>query len=79
MRDGEWKLIEWYEDSQLELFNLHDDPGEQRNLASTNPDKTAQLQARLAAWRKSVNALMPTSNPDFGRKPASTPEAGTGK
>jgi arylsulfatase A-like enzyme len=79
VRDGEWKLIEWYEDSQLELFNLHDDPGEQRNLASTNPDKTAQLQARLATWRKSVNALMPTSNPDFGRKPASTPEAGTGK
>ena len=77
VRDGDWKLIEWYEDSEVELFNLSDDPGEQRDLAPTNPDKARELQAKLAAWRRSVKALMPTPNPDFSGKPATPPKAET--
>ena len=34
VRDGDWKLIEWYEDGRLELYNLEDDLGEQHNLAA---------------------------------------------
>jgi arylsulfatase A-like enzyme len=63
VRDGDCKLIEWYEDGSLELYNLRDDPGEQHNLAAQDPAKTQTLHARLAAWRSSVNAVMPTAMP----------------
>jgi arylsulfatase A-like enzyme len=66
-RDGDWKLIEWYEDGSLELFNVRDDLSEKKNLATERPDLVKKLHAKLIAWRKSVNALMPTPNPDFGR------------
>jgi arylsulfatase A-like enzyme len=60
VRDGDWKLIEWYEDGRLELFNLRDDPGEGRDLAPRDPARAEALRTRLAAWRKSVGAMMPT-------------------
>jgi len=60
VRDGAWKLIEWYEDGTRELYNLRDDPGEKQNLAAAHPDKVTELTARLAAWRQEVGALMPT-------------------
>jgi len=63
VRDGDWKLIEWYEDSHCELFNLRDDLGEKTNLAEGNPTKVEELRGKLAAWRKSVQAVMPTPNP----------------
>jgi arylsulfatase A-like enzyme len=64
VRDADWKLIEWYE-GETELYNLADDLGETHNLAATNPAKVKELQAKLAAWRKEVGALMPTPNPNF--------------
>ncbi len=67
IRDGDWKLIEWYEDGSLEIFNVRDDPGETRNLAVEQPALAKRLHTTLVAWRKSVNAVMPTPNPDFGR------------
>jgi arylsulfatase A-like enzyme len=63
IREGDWKLIEWYEDGRLELFNLRNDLSELRNLAAQESRKVKQLHARLVAWRKEVNALMPTPNP----------------
>jgi len=65
VREGDWKLIEWYEDGSHELFNLRADLGERKNLAAKRPDKVKELQAKLAAWRKEVNAVMPTPNPSF--------------
>lgn len=65
MRDGDWELVEWYEDSHLELFNLRDDLGEKHDLAAANPAKASELLTKLAAWRASVKALMPTTNADF--------------
>ena len=75
VRDGDWKLVEWYDDSHLELFNLRNDLGEKNNLATANPAEAKELQAKLAAWRGSVKALMPTPNPDFGNSPAVAPKA----
>ena len=63
IRDGDWKLIEWYEDSGRELYNLRDDPGEQHDLAAANPEKVRDLAARLDAWRAEVKAVMPRPNP----------------
>ena len=59
VRDGDWKLIEWYEDGRRELYNLHDDPGEQHDLARANPEKVKDLAARLNTWRGEVKAVMP--------------------
>jgi len=69
-REGDWKLIEWFEDGNLELFNLRDDPSERNNRATENPDKTKELQAKLVAWRARTHAMMPTPNPEFEGKPA---------
>ncbi len=64
VRDGDWKLIEWYEDGKLELFNLRDDLGERNNLAGKETKIAAKLLAKLKAWRTDVKALMPTPNPN---------------
>jgi len=65
VRDGDWKLIEFFEDGSLELYNLRDDLGEEKNLAALFPRRTAALQRQLAAWRRSIEAAMPKPNPDF--------------
>ncbi|SKB01101.1 Arylsulfatase A [Prosthecobacter debontii] len=62
VREGDWKLIEWYEDGKRELFNLREDIGETDDVARAHPDKVAALAAKLEAWRKDVGALMPTPN-----------------
>ena len=59
---GDWKLMEYLEDGHLELYNLKDDLGETKNLATTNPDKAKELHARLMAWRQETGALMPKPN-----------------
>jgi arylsulfatase A-like enzyme len=62
IRSGDWKLLEFFEDSRLELYNLRADLSQTNNLASRSPEKTKELHAKLAAWRKELNAPMPTKN-----------------
>src|SRR4029077_5953231 len=59
---GDWKLMEFFEDGRLELYNLADDIGEKNNLAKKMPEKTKELHDRLLAWRKEINAPLPTPN-----------------
>jgi len=68
VRAGDFKLIEFYEDGKLELYNLKEDIGEKKDLALKMPDKVKELHQMLKEWRKSVDAQMPTPNPDY--KPA---------
>lgn len=63
MREGEFKLIEFYESGYLELYHLPSDLAEERNLANALPEVANAMAARLAAWRKSVGAQMPEPNP----------------
>ena len=63
VRSGDWKLIEVYEDMRVELYNLHDDLGEQHDLSRANPEKTGELREMLHAWRRNVDAQMPTPKP----------------
>jgi len=65
IRAGDWKLIEYFDDSHVELYNLREDLGETEDLAVKNPEKAAELRRQLAAWRESVGARMPTENPDY--------------
>jgi arylsulfatase A-like enzyme len=62
VRSGDWKLLEFLEDGRLELYNLSDDLNEQHNLADQLPEKAQELHRRLVAWRKQVNAPMPSAN-----------------
>ena len=78
---GDWKLMEFFEDGRLELYNLHDDIGESKNLAKENPGKTKELHAKMLAWREAIHAPMPTKND--GKKSAvdapDAPKKGKGK
>ena len=65
IREGDYKLIAFYDDGRLELYNLAEDAGETNNLADVMPEKAQALQAKLAQWRADVGAEMPMSNPDF--------------
>ncbi|HET6456890.1 MAG TPA: sulfatase/phosphatase domain-containing protein, partial [Armatimonadota bacterium] len=65
IRDGDWKLIEFFEDGHVELYNLKDDLSETTDLAAKMPEKAEELRKKLADWRKSVDASMPTPNPDY--------------
>ena len=62
----DWKLLEFFEDGRLELYNLKNDIGEHNNLAEKMPEKTNKLHRVLVQWRKSVNAPVPTQlNPEY--------------
>jgi arylsulfatase A-like enzyme len=66
IRKRDWKLIEFFEDGRLELYDLRDDIGEERNLAEERPEKVTELHADLVAWRRGVDAPVPTEpNPEY--------------
>jgi len=65
VRMGDWKLIEYFEDGRLELYNLREDVGETKNLAAGEPQRAKAMQARLAEWRNSVGARIPEKDPEF--------------
>ena len=65
IREGDYKLIEFLEGPRVEIFNLKDDPGEQRNLARTEKRKLVEMRARLRQWRSAVDAAMPKLNPHY--------------
>ncbi|HUW84600.1 MAG TPA: sulfatase [Phycisphaerae bacterium] len=65
VRAGDYKLTEFFEDSRVELYNLRDDIGEECDLAESEPDVTARLQAMLTDWRRRVEAKIPKPNSDY--------------
>lgn len=65
MRSGDWKLIEYFEDGTLELFNLRDDISEINDLSAKLPDRVAGLHARMKTWRQAVGAKPPERNPGY--------------
>jgi len=60
IRAGDYKLIEWYEDNSIELYNLKDDLGEKDDLAGKMPEKAAELRGLLHRWLKQTKADVPT-------------------
>jgi arylsulfatase A-like enzyme len=65
VRAGDYKLIEFFESRDVELYNLRGDIGEENDLAEVLPDVRDRLKALLYAWRDSVEAKIPEVNPDF--------------
>ena len=76
IREGNWKLIEFYEGG-VELYDLEKDPGERTNLAAQESARAGALSASLHAWLRQVNAQLPVTNPDYD--PARADEMGRGE
>jgi arylsulfatase A-like enzyme len=71
VRVGDYKLLEYFENGTVQLFNLKNDIGEQHDLSRTEPAKVAQLRTLLHDWRKAVSARMMAPNPAHAEeKPA---------
>ncbi len=63
VRAGDYKLIEWYEDNSVELYNLRHDMDEKHDLAKEMPEKAAELKSMLSRWRRQMKAKMPALGP----------------
>ncbi|GAA2759489.1 sulfatase [Actinopolymorpha rutila] len=63
VREGDWKLVRFFEDNHVELYNLAEDISETRDLAGTNPATAARLDATLEHWLREVEARIPAPNP----------------
>jgi len=59
IRDGDWKLIEFYHEKKVELYNLAQDPGEANDVSRSNSAKTEELLAKLHDWQERLAAKMP--------------------
>lgn len=59
IRSGNWKLMRYYENDQLHLYNLADDPGENQNLAYENSKMTNILSEKLNDWLMNNSAPLP--------------------
>ncbi|MEX2140683.1 MAG: sulfatase [Pirellulales bacterium] len=77
IRRGDWKLLEYFENGTVQLFNLRRDPGEQHNLADAEPERVAAMKSMLRAWRQSVNARMMEPNPAYSGAAGSSQTNGT--
>ncbi|MCP4191280.1 MAG: sulfatase [Planctomycetaceae bacterium] len=59
IRFGKYKLLEYYENGTVQLFDLQNDIGEQHDISKENPETTQKLLKMLRDWREEVDAKMP--------------------
>ncbi len=69
IREGDWKLIEFYDDGRLELFDVRKDKGESRNLVEEQKAVTVRLQRKLEQWRRDLKVQMMEENPAYVANP----------
>jgi arylsulfatase A-like enzyme len=65
VRAGDWKLIRFFEDNHVELYNLKDDLSEKHDLATAQPAKVKELSALLDQFLKDTDAAMMKPNPNY--------------
>lgn len=75
IRRGRYKLLEYFENGTVQLFDLEADPGERNDLAEIHPEIAGELLEMLRQWRKVVGAEMMEPNPDFD-EPAAHADGG---
>ncbi|MGR3811654.1 sulfatase [Jiulongibacter sp. NS-SX5] len=63
IRDGDWKLIHYWEDGRDELYRLSEDPSEENDIALLFPDKVEVLSLDLHNWLEETNAKLPSPDP----------------
>jgi arylsulfatase A-like enzyme len=72
---GGYKLVRNYEKKTQRLFDLENDPGEERDLAAKLPEKAAELDARLTRYLNAVAAQLAQPNPNYDPTKADNPSA----
>ncbi len=65
IREGDWFLVEYYDDRQVELYDLKNDIGERKNLAAVRPERAAAMRKALASWRRENDAQSNRPNPSY--------------
>lgn len=65
IRCGDLKLIEYFENNTVQLFNLKDDLSELADIASSNPEVVSELLEKLRRWRSDIKAHMMLPNLDY--------------
>lgn len=65
IRSGDFKLIQWFEQDSLELYNLSNDLGERMNLVDSLPGKAQELLQALQKWQEETGAKFPVANPNY--------------
>ncbi len=65
IREGKYKLIEFFEDGRVELYDLSEDVGEKNDLSIQMPEMVKELQDKLHQWQKEVEARFPAKNPFY--------------
>ena len=65
IRDGNYKLIYYYEDDQLELYDLQQDSGEKNNIISTKKALAEKMKLDLFRWLHATNSSFPKKNPGY--------------
>lgn len=63
VRRGDWKLIEFFEDGRMELYDLRNDLAERNDLAAEHQEKLRELSTLLHVWQTNIGARFPTPNP----------------
>ncbi len=65
IREGDWKLIHYWEDGNEELYNLAVDGGEQFNVIDENPGVAKNMSQKLMGWLNEVGAKLPEKDPEY--------------
>lgn len=65
IRHDGYRLVEFHTDGHVELYNLNDDIGESNDLADVQSGRAEQMRDELHAYLSSVDAQMPTPNPQY--------------
>jgi arylsulfatase A-like enzyme len=78
IRLGQYKLIEYYENGGVQLFDLEKDIGETTDISKTHPETAAKLLQMLQRWRKDVDAKMPPVKTAESRKKSPGKTSGKG-
>lgn len=73
LREGDWKLILFFEDSRVELYDLKTDLGEQRDLVPQQAARAQRMRAKLEAWLTETKAQLPYENPNYDPRRAMEP------
>jgi arylsulfatase A-like enzyme len=58
VRVGDYKLLEWFEEGRVELYDLAADPEERKDLSEAEPERRDELRQMLVEWRRAIDARM---------------------
>jgi arylsulfatase A len=68
MIEDDWKALEYFEDGKIELFNIKEDPSEEKDVSKLEEGRVGAMRKKLHEWRAAVGANMPRPNPNFRPK-----------